>query len=465
MGYEHSVENHGIAWKSGNTRLDGNKLTPIIKDGTISEISNFEVYDCEFKNGGTAQAIADCGGDGILIINPMENSHDINIHHNKFTNWGRWAFAIDLGGNGERIENVKFNNNTCIQDETNKAIGGKYRGLGWIDFEAKKCFKNLEVNYNYVYGANGWAFNGNDKVSENISIIGNTIITPNYDWRSRYPYMFNFYYVQAKNVVFKENDISLATGSNRLGNTIYNLKMENNKFSNSILSLYKPFGDIIIENNIKEDKSILVGIALLGDLPNTLDENDKNNPWCNIIFKNNEGGFSGNVFDVDDPNRYNYINFDISGNKCNKFNLVAWDSLGKFTFDPSQIDVGTIAFSCRGAIFTSKSTYNYAKRINGGGIYKVGDVIAEDDKQKTICVSEGYVPMQGTPGFAENDMPLVDGRKPNVGTAVYTDTDVYLAYNNGIVTGAIEEIDGELYSGDVRLRYITKLAQTEIIKK
>ena len=73
-----------------------------------------------------------------VIINPLENSHDINIHDNKFINWGRWVFAIDLGGNGECIENVKFNNNYCFQDASkNTSLYGGRRGLGWIDFESK----------------------------------------------------------------------------------------------------------------------------------------------------------------------------------------------------------------------------------------------------------------------------------------------------------------------------------------
>ena len=55
----------------------------------------------------------DSGGDFILVINPtiMDN---VNIHHNRFEAWGRWVFAVDLGGNGECMTNVKFNENICI---------------------------------------------------------------------------------------------------------------------------------------------------------------------------------------------------------------------------------------------------------------------------------------------------------------------------------------------------------------
>ena len=87
--------------------------------------------------------------------------------------------------------------------------------------------------------------------------------------------------------------------------SINNLQVENNKFaSSSTISLYKPFGNVIIKNNTKEGKGIIAGISLLGELPDTLNEYDKNNPWCNITFKDNEGGFSGNVFDTNIPKRY-----------------------------------------------------------------------------------------------------------------------------------------------------------------
>ena len=68
MDGTNSVENHGIAWKQGNNSTSAGEA-PTVEDGTIHEISNVEIYDCEFKNGGTARPINDCGGDGILIIN------------------------------------------------------------------------------------------------------------------------------------------------------------------------------------------------------------------------------------------------------------------------------------------------------------------------------------------------------------------------------------------------------------
>ena len=55
MDYTHSVENHGIAWKCGNLNINGGGKAPVVEDGTIHEISNVEIYNCEFKNGGTVR--------------------------------------------------------------------------------------------------------------------------------------------------------------------------------------------------------------------------------------------------------------------------------------------------------------------------------------------------------------------------------------------------------------------------
>ena len=41
----------------------------------------------------------------------------------------------------------------------------KWRALGLIDFETKKCFENVEFIGNTVKGSAGWAINGNSKVN------------------------------------------------------------------------------------------------------------------------------------------------------------------------------------------------------------------------------------------------------------------------------------------------------------
>ena len=107
-----------------------------------------------------------------MLINPIK-SHDIYIENNEFYDWGRWVYSVDLGGNGERFYNYKFNNNKCIQSDKNIMSTGKYRGLGWIDFEARKCWTNLEVNNNEVSGLVGFAINGNGKTFENVTFNNN----------------------------------------------------------------------------------------------------------------------------------------------------------------------------------------------------------------------------------------------------------------------------------------------------
>ena len=78
---------------------------------------------------------------------------------------------------------------------------GSYRGLGFIDFEARKCWSGLEVKDNYVYGLTGWAFNGNGKISDNIVISGNTMIRDDKRaYKSAYPYCLECYSFYSKDV-------------------------------------------------------------------------------------------------------------------------------------------------------------------------------------------------------------------------------------------------------------------------
>ena len=213
-----------------------------------SEFSNVNIHDNYFKNSGTAIDTQDGGGDFILLINP-KISHDVYIENNTFENWGRWVFSVDLGGEGECFENYKFNSNTCIQNDDNRLGNGKYRGLGWIDFESKKCWSNLEIKNNYVEGLNCFAINGSGKVSENITISGNTIKRIDRDYKSAYPYMFEFYGVEMKNLNFENNNIE-ANGSYNFGYTLNNINIKNNTISSPI-QLKGLYGDIIVDGNVK----------------------------------------------------------------------------------------------------------------------------------------------------------------------------------------------------------------------
>ena len=474
MDSSHMVSNHGIIYKSGNSTLDGGVLAPYsdVKD----EISNIEIYNCEFKEGGTRKNVQDVGGDGVLIINPSALSHDINIHNNKFTNWGRWCFAIDLGGNGECIENVKFNNNYCFQDATkNTSLYGGCRGLGWIDFEAKKSFKNLEVCDNYIDGWHGFAFNGAGKVSENITIKNNIMVntTTNTVGSKGYPYTYNFYGVQSKNLVFENNTIT--PGSIKLGYTLNNIKVINNKFPSTTdaFSLNGMYGDIIIEGNERSDYGKICGVTTnqLG-LPDYLTDEEKNNPYVNLVFKNNKASISGKFFDENHIGKYNYIKLVIENNQMNGVNIEAFDAKN-FQFDLSQINniKNVAAFSVRGAIFTSPTTYNYRGTPNGGGYYRVGDIIAENDIKKTICTKDGYVAMQGSFRLAENDNYYkIFSDKSYIfskGMYITNDTDLYIVSEAGSFDGAEfpNHKNGYEKWGSMTLLHLRELAESISISK
>ncbi|WP_133014344.1 hypothetical protein [Clostridium cuniculi] len=476
MDSSHVVSNHGIIYKSGNSTLDGGKIAPYseIKD----EISNIEIYDCKFIEGGTRRDVQDVGGDGILIINPSELSHDINIHDNKFINWGRWCFAIDLGGNGECIENVKFNNNYCFQDmNQNTSLYGGCRGLGWIDLEAKKCFKNLEICNNYVDGWCGFAFNGAGKVSENVTIKSNvmTHTTSNSIGSKGYNYTWNFYGVQMKNLVFENNDFSNAAGSYRFGYTLNNIVIRNNKMPSTTdaFSLNGMYGDIIIEGNQRIDYGKICGVlpTQLGS-PDYLSDEEKSNPYVNLVFRNNQASISGKFFDEGNKGKYNYIKLTIENNQMNGVNIEAFDA-EDFNFDLTQIrDIESIsAFSVRGAQFTSPTTINYRGMPNGGGYYTKGDIVAENDKKKIICTEDGYVPMQGSFGLADSDVEFSSITNPKAiikkGTYVYTDSSLYIVSKEGAFKGdnVPTHTSGYQKCGDAELLYLMKLAKVEIINK
>ena len=478
MDDSHSVENHGISWKQGNlTNNNGPNALPTVEDGTIHEISNIEIYDCEFIEGGTRKNVQDVGGDGILIINPMENSHDINIHNNKFTNWGRWCFAIDLGGNGECIENVKFNDNYCFQDATkNISLYSGRRGLGWIDFEARKCFKNLEVCNNYVDGWHGFAFNGDGKCSENITIKNNIMVntTTNTVGGKGYPYTYNFYGVQSKNLVFENN--VLTSGPFRFGYTIYNATIRNNKFPSSTDSfgINGAVGNILIEGNEREDYGRICSIGINGKIPSYLTEEEKKNLEVNFVFKNNKGGLVGGIVSKEKKG-YKKVTLEIKDNEMNSIDFMVNNSQldNDFSFDVSQItNIDTLyAFGCRGAKFNGLTSLNYRGIPNGGGYYKIGDIIAETDNKKLVCNKEGYLYCQGSFKLCESDLVVNSINKTSeLGTArrfVLSDDSVYYVTEKGNINGQDfpNHKEGFAKWGDATLLYICERGSYETINK
>ena len=312
----------------------------LCKDSLESDkgsFKNFEIANCSFKDAGAMYKRAgDSGGDFVLVVNPtvMDN---VNIHHNRFESWGRWVFAVDLGGNGECMTNVKFNDNVCIganackyseenyniiKDENNKTEyilqtpdelknnpsledRWRWRGLGFIDYEAKKCWKNMELQRNLIVGSAGWAINGNSRISEDFLIKDNIWLHQG----GGYPYLIEFYSGFAKNWLIEDNIIP--GGGCKMGLTSENITIRNNK-GNAGFRMFGLQGDIIFENNkrlpndgINYHKMLsLEGTRRPDYLPASVEQKAK------LTFKNNDFGLTG------DKN-YNvpYLDFDICNNK------------------------------------------------------------------------------------------------------------------------------------------------------
>lgn len=461
-----------------------------------SSINTWTIRNCNFKNAGTMVNTQDSGGDFILLVNP-EELDGLYIEDNTFINWGRWVFSIDLGGNGERLYNIKFNNNVCIQnDESSLVPYGQQRGLGLIDFESKKCFTNLEFKNNYINGVTGFAINGNSKVTENVNISNNTIIRPEFNYKSAYPYTFEFYSVQMKGLIFSNNDLSKDTGSIKLGYKLDNIKVENNKFSMSPFRILGLYGDIVFNNNTSIGKE-LVQVENV-DCPDYITEKD--DKYCNFIFINNIGGIGAHggeamFFDPNEPGKYSYIKLKIEDNKLDYMNIVAWDAID-FTFDTSQMS-GENAFSVRGAKFIGDTYSLNSNPICGGGIYSSGEVITNNlndsgvsrvnyyydgeklginnfekysnnysnyNYSKVICNKEGYLPMGGEFSYASSDIEYKPGLQVDKNTHIYTDSDLYMVCNDGILGEDFIEDDNKIISGDVYLVHLQKIAKINIEK-
>lgn len=314
--------NHGISYFTSGINI-GNQQTNNLKDGNgldtgllvsdvrnyngdfqITTFNNVEIYGNHFESLGTAGAADDCGGDAVLIINPIQ-SDNVSIHNNRVTNWGRWCFSVDLGGSGERFHNYTIKQNICIQDENNtfaipftnpRKRATSYRGLGFIDFEARKCFTNLDVSENYVYGMNCWAFNGNGKISENITIKRNNITRAPWKYKSGYPYQCSFYSVGAKNMSIRNN--KFGTGSLEFARFVtQDTFIENNTFEYAVQRINNPLGEVTYKNNVVVFEKGSSRINLGDELQHIDDVNSefyipKEQQYTNITIENNtNGGF------------------------------------------------------------------------------------------------------------------------------------------------------------------------------
>ena len=484
---------------------------------TKTTFNNVEIYGNTFLANGTSQSISDGGGDDILVINP-DASENVNIHNNKMYNWGRWAFAVDLGGNGERFYNYTFKQNICIQDETNVCAyplnnypleGGSLgrttslRGLGWIDFEARKCFTNLDVSENYVYGANGWAFNGNGKISENITINANVLERASYEgysWRSIYPYVFTFYSVYPKNMQVTNNKIG--SGSIGFGNSAYNLRIENNDLGSGSFSITRPLGEVIIRNNTSVGvRNQSYSINAPADLPWIDDETSEfyvapEDRETNILFEGNStGGVVANIIVPEDGDDYRKnMTLTFKNNSFMKFNVNAI-GLKDFYFTPDQLATSDLAWAARGCLHASTVVPRHVDNpVPGGLYYHEGDVIADSLDQitrlynpyyfttlfpqlkndngtikkdmKMVCTKEGVFPINGEFLNADADAYFTAEKEYSVGTFIYTADNLYYVTVAG--TSGTEEpthTSGTVTNGTAELRWIAPIARYEMQEK
>lgn len=493
--------------KDGNEVNTGIKLKDLqnyleVEDTKKTTFNNVEIYGCTIKKVGTNMNTSDSGGDCILIINPIE-CNNINIHNNKFLNWGRWVYAIDLGGSGERFYNHNFVQNICVQDEDNfsgsiynDGTRSGYRGLGWIDFEARKCFTNLNVSENYVHGANGWAFNGNGKISENIKINNNNITRPSYNWRSIYPYAFTFYSVYTKDLTVKHNTIT--GGSIGFGNLFYNTIIENNSFINTgTFGINNPFKNVLIKDNIGEGTRNQLFSLNVNSLAWVNNEDSEfyvpeEERVTTVIFENNgKGGVCGNIINKDNDLYKNNISLIFKNNTFKKFNV---NCLGikDYQFTPDQLYKGDMAWSARGCkIGSTVISRGVDNPVPGGLYYKEGDLVTSTLSNVTrlynpyyfnvafpqlkndngsikkdmnmYCTAEGVFPLNGEFLMCDGDGYFTAGSKKSVGNFMYTLDNLYYVTVAGTL-GDVEPThrEGVAINGTCELLWVAPIARYEM---
>ena len=438
-GVNNKTSNHTIVYAPGDKYEE-------------SVLNDLNIHHCKFLSNGTIVDIADGGGDHILIINPC-TSNRVWIEDNEFYDWGRWVYSVDLGGNGERFYDYKFNRNICIQTDNNHLFRKAYRGLGWIDFEARKCFTDLEVCGNTVEGLVGFAMNGNGKTLENFVFNENNITFKQRAYRSAYPYFISFYSVQcAKNFICKDNFINQPYSIVPSRFAVDGCEFKNNKLIDNLLFLHGLHGDIIIENNERIGGGELLMIDNNLYLPNYLDEYN-----CNFVFENNYGGIKSSMngdakfFKMDNPQAYNKFNVSIKNNILDNINVSGFYT-SDFVFDTNQLKNKNEHFTVRGAKFINPTGFDSINiPFQGGATYEKGDLMVENLKMTRMelgckaypgidgkvynvyCEEEGYFPM------LYRDTLLTLNMKLGTGSFYFTDDNLYVCVLEGVTP-----TDGEL---------------------
>lgn len=353
------TSNHTIFYSPGQLYLNGmpdgenhykygkeyNKLEPNASFKPCY-VKNFNIHHNSFYDAGTMWSKAgDWGGDFILFINPTALD-GLYIEDNVFENWGRWVFAIDLGGYGERLYNIKFNRNQCLGANREEVVGNgdwKWRALGLIDFETKKCFENVEFIGNTVKGSAGWAINGNSKVNRNF------VIKDNY-WQhlgGGYPYGFELYSGIGSNIVFEGNEL-VGVGV-KPGYFTHDFTFINNYMTSSVRTAGVA-GTIRFENNTSEERGFVR--HLWSHVSNNYDDSfitmeKARKDRIKVIFKNNDCfmGAMFNNFAEPEKDMAKYFDFDLDYDVIMKSEVTAFNSNLAIDFQKAKYNSQSLYFN------------------------------------------------------------------------------------------------------------------------
>lgn len=496
--------NHGIFY-SGNTFIDTKGLFKAFEDYGINkdeipsywetkpQFSYINIHHNNFYRLGTGVVTGDCGGDAVLIMPPSITT-DVSFENNYVEDVGRWFFAVDLVGDYKDCINYTIRNNINTITENNYVLVNdvkRYRGLGWIDFEATRRWVNLVVENNISDNLPGFAMNGryNDEVQpcENIYFRNNIIRSSGLNYYSAYPYDIYWYGAYIKNLVFENNTIKRGNPNlSSLGVAMENARFSNNKIINIPLVIPSNLkGEIIIDSNtrcsLNENNEIVEGAGSLFEISGT-----KYNPDNKLLIKyvNNNGGmttrFGGGVchfLSNEDNHRFDNITMIIENNNMTSMNFIL-NPYWNVEFNPNQLRYDlwnnyTLAYgamSVRGA--KASTSHNFLDSFplhewrSCGLLYNQGNIIAQSDSEYILCTKSGYIPItRELFGVNSKDINFASYKGKEIADSLssarylYTDDNVYLVRNKGVLSEDVPtHTEGVVLCGDVELEYLYPVA-------
>ena len=519
------TSNHTIFYSPGQLYLNGmpdgenhykygkeyNKLEPNASFKPCY-VKNFNIHHNSFYDAGTMWSKAgDWGGDFILFINPTALD-GLYIEDNVFENWGRWVFAIDLGGYGERLYNIKFNRNQCLGANREEVVGNgdwKWRALGLIDFETKKCFENVEFIGNTVKGSAGWAINGNSKVNRNF------VIKDNY-WQhlgGGYPYGFELYSGIGSNIVFEGNEL-VGVGV-KPGYFTHDFTFINNYMTSSVRTAGVA-GTIRFENNTSEERGFVR--HLWSHVSNNYDDSfitmeKARKDRIKVIFKNNDCfmGAMFNNFAEPEKDMAKYFDFDLDYDVIMKSEVTAFNSKLAIDFQKAKYisqplyfngvkSIGPLVDKNAISAIYFKKGQTAIKSLNAmatvGGKYFNEDLVENFNTYGTFgynwnsyiekhglsnvaleCTEDGYLPGACQYGFRNQvthikyfTEPDANGNrvKAQDGAYICTDEDLYFTIAGGALDIVPTHKEGtKVYTNSdgttIELIYIGKLGKFKLV--